>query len=473
MPRNQPATCDPTSLGAINARIERLPFTAWHGRVLGVIGAAHLFDSFDALLVAFIAPVLIKVWHLTPFDIGMLFAVGYLGQLGGALAIGPLADRIGRRPALRGALVVLSVLSLACAAAPSFAVLLGLRLIQGVGLGAETPVAVTYMNELAPARSRGRIIFALQCLFTSGVFVAAVFSAWLIPHYGWRAMFVVGAAPLLLAIVLPRLAPESPRWLAANNGGRQADGIVAVMEASAGRPLAPVAAVDVPLRAGSSIRELLSPRYIRRSLSLWLMMLGASLMGMSITTWMPTLYTSVYHLPLAQALRYTSMTALGAIAGSMLGFVIIDVAGRRATFLIGFVGASAALFVLAVKAQAASPELVMALATIGMAMTTALLCCGAVYAAEIYPTRMRATGVGATTASLRVGAVVGPIIVGWLLTHSGVAGVFLFFGLSGVVGAITTLVYARETKGEPLEEEPFASDPLAGRRAEKSGSAGT
>src|SRR5579862_6398358 len=116
----------------ISARIERLPLTRWHTRVLGVVGFVHMTDAFDALTIAFVMPVLIGLWHLTPADAGWLVSGGYVGQTIGALAFSAAAERYGRLRVLRWILVILALGSLASAYAPSYAVFIALRFFQGI-----------------------------------------------------------------------------------------------------------------------------------------------------------------------------------------------------------------------------------------------------------------------------------------------------------------------------------------------------
>ena len=120
------------------------------------MGSATFFDAFDALSLAFVLPVLVKLWGLSAVQIGWLIAVGYLGQFAGALLFGALAERYGRVPSAAGATALMSVMSLACMAAGSFPALLALRLVQGIGVGGEMPVAAVYINELSKAQGRGR-----------------------------------------------------------------------------------------------------------------------------------------------------------------------------------------------------------------------------------------------------------------------------------------------------------------------------
>ena len=198
----------PVTEEIIVARIERLPFSAWHLRTVALVGLASLFDAFDALTIAFVVPVLAGVWDISPGAIGLLISTGYVGQLIGAIALTALAERLGRLSALRLAVGILSALSIACAFASSYPILLALRFFQGIGLGGEVPIAATYINEACPARFRGRLVFLLELTFATGVMITSLMAMWLIPRFGWQSMFLVGGAPVLLAIWLGRIVPE-------------------------------------------------------------------------------------------------------------------------------------------------------------------------------------------------------------------------------------------------------------------------
>ncbi|WP_234775555.1 MFS transporter, partial [Paraburkholderia tropica] len=116
-------------------------------RVLGVVGFVHMTDAFDALTIAYVLPVLIGVWHLSPSDAGLLVSGGYVGQTMGALLFSTAAELFGRLRVLRWLLVILALGSLASAYAPSYTIFVVLRFFQGIGLGGESPVLATYMNE--------------------------------------------------------------------------------------------------------------------------------------------------------------------------------------------------------------------------------------------------------------------------------------------------------------------------------------
>ena len=240
----------------IVARIERLPLSRWHLRAVGFIGLASFFDAFDSLTIAFVMPVLAVAWDISPSAVGILISTGYIGQLLGAILLTHCAERFGRLKTLRWSIVILAGLSVACALAGSFVMLLVLRFVQGFGLGAEVPIAATYINELCPARFRGRLVFLLELTFAIGVMVTSLVALWIIPQLGWRWMFAIGGLPLVLALVLGRVLPESPRWLARQQRLQEAERDLVVIELAIlaeGKNLPPPARYPPrPVRRGPS-----------------------------------------------------------------------------------------------------------------------------------------------------------------------------------------------------------------------------
>ena len=177
------------------------------------MGSATFFDAFDALSLAFVLPVLVRLWGISAVEIGWLIAAGYLGQFVGALVFGGLAERYGRVPSAAGATALMSVMSLACALAGNLPTLLVLRLVQGIGVGGEMPVAAVYINELSKAKGRGRFFLLYEMIFPVGLMVTGQVGALVVPTLGWQVMFLIGAVPgLVIAGLLLRLR-ESPRWL--------------------------------------------------------------------------------------------------------------------------------------------------------------------------------------------------------------------------------------------------------------------
>lgn len=442
----------------IAARIERLPPSGWYARMMLIVGMAGFFDAFDALTIAFVVPALIGLWHLAPQEIGpkigLLIAIGYAGQLIGAIALSYVAETFGRLRVLRWSVAVIGVMSIACALSWSYASLFWFRFVQGLGLGAEVPIAATYMNEFSRAALRGRLIVLFQAIFAFGVMATAFVSIWVVPHLGWQWMFIIGALPALLAIWLRRLVPESPRWLAHVGRLMDADAVLTKIEdglTRSGRVLASLP-TDIPPIVKESVHwsELFGPVYLGRTITAWLIAFSTSFVGYGLLVWLPTLYRAVYHLPLNQTLQYAFISYFVGLFGALAGVPLIDRFGRKPTYVVSFLGAGIPLLILW-RLGVPSISVVVALASVALFFISILLAGIYVYLPEIYPTRMRALGAGTATAWYRLASIVGPPVVGVILGRAGIGGVFAAFGLAGILGAAIVLLFAIETRGRVLE----------------------
>ena len=217
------------------ARIERLHFSSWHMKACLIMGTAIFFDAFDILAIAYVLPVLAGTWKLTSGEIGVLISSGFAGQIFGALFFGALAERIGRVRVATYAMAMFSVMSFVCALSWNFNALLVFRLIQGIGLGGEVPIAATYINEIVRAKGRGRFFLLYELIFPFGLVGASLLGFWLVPRFGWRIMFVIGGVPAILALFVQRILPESPRWLINKGRIEDAERVVEQMEQAASK----------------------------------------------------------------------------------------------------------------------------------------------------------------------------------------------------------------------------------------------
>ncbi len=443
---------------AVSARIERLPAGGWYRRIMLIVGTAGFFDAFDAICIAFVLPVLIGMWHISPAEIGALISIGYVGQLLGAIGFSRLAESYGRQRVLCWTIAIIGVLSIACALAWSYTSLFWFRFVQGLGLGAEVPIAATYMNELTRHDMRGRMVALFQSIFAFGVMITALVSIWVVPHLGWNWMFIIGAIPALLAIWLRRLVPESPRWLASRGRLDEADTTLQRIErrVSAGGAALPPLPVDIPkiVKQEAKWSELFGSAYLGRTLTAWAMAFTTSIVGYGLLAWLPTIYRNVYHLPLDQNLRYSFISYFVGLFGTLSGALLLDRFGRRPSYIVAFLGAALPLLWVWWLARGAQVpiETLVALASLSLFFISILLGGIYVYMPEIYPTRVRALGSGTASAWMRIASIVGPAIVGFILGSAGIGSVFLFFAVAGLIGALVVFLFAIETKGKVLEE---------------------
>src|SRR3954454_1012284 len=206
------------------ARLDRLPFTREHGRLVVGSGMGWALDAMDVGLVSSVILQVRAQWELSPGEASWIASIGFVGMAIGASLGGLLADRFGRRQVFALTLLVYGIATGASALAGGLAILLVLRFFVGLGLGAELPVASTYVSEFAPARIRGRLIVILEAFWAIGWTAAALIGYFVIPasEDGWRWAFALGAVPAVYALVVRWGLPESPRWLASRGRISQA-----------------------------------------------------------------------------------------------------------------------------------------------------------------------------------------------------------------------------------------------------------
>ena len=435
------------------ARLESVPFSRFHAKARIVVGSATFFDAFNALALAFALPVLIRLWNITPAETGFLIGASYVGQLAGALLFSWLAERFGRVPSAAAATALMSIMSLACALAGSFPALFAYRLIQGIGVGGEMPVAAAYISELSKARGRGKFFMLYEMIFPIGLMTTSQAGALVIPLWGWKALFLIGGIPGLFITWLLLRLPESPRWLISKGRIAEAEFVVKQIEASANSGGAPPSAPpDLPAKPPERGQwaDVLAPSFRSRTLIVWTLWASAYFVTNSLNNWMPSLYNTVYHLGLQQSLRAASMTNVAQVAVLLVCAFCIDRIGRRKWTVVCFLVGGAGLAALAFTG-AQNVANVIILGTLSYGIIGSINAVLYLYTPEIYPTRMRAIGTGLATSWLRLASAVGPAIVGMMVGAEGIDSVFIMFAVISAVGAVAAL-WMIETQGRRLEE---------------------
>ena len=411
-----------SSVDDIVARLERLPTSWWQVKARIIVGVATFFDTFDALAIASILPVIVPLWKLSPPQIWSIALFG--------------------------------IMSLVCALAWDYNSLLVFRTIQGIGLGGEVPVAAVFISELAKAQGRGRFVLLYELVFPIGLVAASLVGLWVVPHLGWQYMFVIGALPALLTLVLRSLLPESPRWLAVRGRDAEAQAAMTLIETetqkATGRPLPPPKPVVSTLAKPASLTDLFGPLYLRRTLVVWVIWFSSYFVNYGLSIWLPTVYRTVFKLPLDVSLRYGLITQAAGLLGTLICALAIDHVGRRLWFALSFAAAAIALAALALF-PAPTAEQVLACMTVAYFLISTINIGVYLSTPELYPTRVRALGVGAATAWLRFASMIGPTVVGMMLA-GGLPSVFVTFAIVAAIAAVTTGLFAIETKGRVLEE---------------------
>lgn len=432
-----PSAPTPTGID-VGERLDALPFTRRHLRVLTGSGLGWALDAMDVGLVSFVLTALIAQWSLTGEQASWIASAGFVGMAVGASLGGLLADRFGRRSVFAVTLLVYGLATGASALAGGLAALIALRVIVGLGLGAELPVASTYVSEVAPARMRGRLIVILEAFWALGWTAAALIGFFVIPASadGWRWAFALGAIPAIYALIVRWSLPESPRWLARRGRHREADAVTRTFESSPAlqgtpRRHAPVGTAAGAQLADRGLRALWSGEFRVRTGALWIVWFCVNFSYYGAFIWMPTiLFAQGYGL--VKSFGFTLIITLAQLPGYAVAAWLIEVWGRRVTLSVFLAGSAvAALFF-----GTASTEGVIIAAGMGLSFFN-LGAWGALYAVtpENYPTSLRATGAGWAAGVGRTASIVAPLSVPPLLATGGAPLLFIVFAAFFVLAA--------------------------------------
>ncbi|MGG2183825.1 MFS transporter [Bacillus altitudinis] len=430
-------------------RMESVPFSRWHLKPRIIMGSATFFDAFDALSLAFVLPVLIGMWNLSPAQIGLLIGSGYIGQAIGAIFFGWLAERRGRVFSAKWTVFLMSIMSIACVFSGNFMALFIFRFIQGIGVGGEVPVAASYINELSRAQGRGRFFMLYEMIFPLGLMISAQIGAFVVPSFGWKWMFLIGGIGGLIVFVFFFMLRESPRWLISKGRLDEAEGIIEEIEASTDKRM-PVAKQVSSSTEKGDWKELFSTFYRKRTLIVWGLWFSAYFVSNGLNNWLPSLYNTVYNLPVGDSLRAASLTNILQTIGVFACAFLIDKVGRKRWATIAFIVTGALLTALWISG-ANSPESVIYLGSAAYGMMGTITVLLYLYTPEIYPTRMRVIGTAFATAWLRLASAIAPIMIGFILEVSGVSTIFILFASVTIVGAILAFKMI-ETREKVLED---------------------
>ncbi len=435
---------------AVGAELDALKSRRLRIVVPVLMGVIMLFDSWDGIAIAFVLPGLLSEWKISPLLTGTLISAGYAGQFIGAMSLGMLAERFGRMPVFNLAVVWMCVLALGCAFASSLETLMVLRFLQGIAIGGALPVAVTYINELAPSSIRGRYFATFQFLAMAGYGVASVSSWWIVPNLGWRWMFGFGAVPLLLLPLVLLWLPESPRWLA-RRGLVDATNAALRKLGGAGSVATPASFEPAPPAARIPILTLFNAEFRHRSLVVMGLWFFISFTSFGLSTWVPSIYRSVYHFSVSDSLTYPAIgSLLFQFVTPTIG-LFIDRIGRRPLAIVGSALSMVALFSLALF-QPVTPIPLVPMVITSLLMISAANVIAWPYSAETYPTHIRAVALGTCGSVARAASTLSPIAIGAILNSGGsVALVFLMLGTSAGLALALWVFATRETKDVKLD----------------------
>ena len=458
---------------AIPQRLDRLPWSAWHWRVVTARGVAWILDGLEVTLVGSIGGVLERpdTLALTAAQIGGAGSLYVGGAILGALLFGRLTDRLGRKRLFIITLAVYMTATLATALASSFAFFGLCRFVTGLGIGGEYAAINSAIDELIPARLRGRVNLAVNGSFWIGAALGAAVSLVLLdprvvgPVNGWRVGFALGALLAGAIVLVRRHVPESPRWLIARGRADEAENIVAAIEAEVqkehgGPPPIPIgtsALVRSPEPTLRQVAHVLLSRYRRRSVVALALMLSQAFFYNAIFFTYALVLTRFHGVTDSRVALYIFPFALGNVLGPVVLGPLFDRVGRRRMIALTYVlaGAGLALTGAAFKVgwlDAWSQALCWSVVFfVGSAAASSAY----LTVSEVFPLQMRGLAISIFYAvGTGAGGFVAPMLFGWLIqTGSRDAVAFGYAIGAGLMVAAGLLAgrYAVDAERKPLE----------------------
>ena len=427
-------------------------------------GMVMFLDGFDTQSISYAVPHIAKEWHLKKALFGPIFSAALVGLMVGYLGLAPLSDRFGHRRVVIYSTLAFAVATLACPLATNIPMLIALRFLTGVGLGAATPSTVALTGEYSPKRLRSSFVLAIYCGFSLGFVASGAVAGWILPHWGWRSLFWIGAVvPLALLPFLFAYLPEAISML--TRPGADRDAAVATfrkIDPGFSHRALPVA-VPAERRERVGVGRLFENGMSYGTLLLWLVFLINLGEFYAVQSWLPTILTGFAY----SGRIVVAATSLVTVGGIVAAFVVGPAMDRISPY-----GALALLYVagfvftglVGLSFQTSLPLLLGSTFLAGLCVSggqKSVIALGAVF----YPSEIRSTGVGWALGVGRLGGIAGPLLVG-VAMGAGLPprGVFYLLAAPMLVMAGAIWLMGRRYVARSA---PRPSD-CAGRRAETS-----
>jgi len=458
------AATHPTNAGDISARIDRLPATPAVWRAILLLSFGMFFELYDLLFSAYVAPSLVKSGLLTQSTPGLFGTTGvasfiaalFSGLFVGTIGCGFLADRFGRRSVFTVSLLWYTIANVMVALQNDAFGLNLWRFVSGIGLGVEMVTIGAYLSEMAPKHMRGKAFACSQAIGFCCVPVISALAYFLtgtkpLGLDGWRWVVLVGAAAAVLIGLLRFTLPESPRWLARHGRLAEADAILRRLEAEAetqsGRPLPPPGPAEAVSKVGS-FADLWRKPTRGRVVLLSLFNVFQTIGFYGFQNWVPTLLIA-QGVDITKSLGYTTLIALAAPLGPLIGFFLGDRIERK-----WMICGSAFLILVCGLAFGATREgavivamgLMLQIAANGMSYSFHA------YQQELFPTGIRARAAGFVYSWSRLSVIFSSFVIAYILKEAGAPGVFAFIAAAMAVVIVIIGVFGPRVSGVALEK---------------------
>ena len=453
---------------SLTARLDRLPLSRPHYKLLLIGGLGYSFDGMDGAVVAFLLPRIQELWGLSTASLGLVGSAAPLGFFFGAILSGWMGDRFGRKRVMLWALAFYCAMSVVAALAPTFEVFLVARVLAGLGAGAESVIIAPFLSEFIPPKRRGWFIGTLAGFFSFGFVAAALIGRFVVPMGadGWRWAQVITAVPILLLLWWRRSLPESPRFLMSQGRTAEAENVVEGFEGkvwrATGKDLPPVEAGGEDITAHgrkisvwNALKVMWSPSLRRRTAVIWLIWFVITFSYYGFFSWIPTLLVG-RGITVTKSFEYSIIIYIAQIPGYFSAAWLCDRIDRKNTIALYLAGSALSAYWLSQSSD--SGMILVAAATLSFFLNGTYAGVYA-YTPELFPTWMRATGVGLASAVGRVGSILAPSIIGVFAAALGFGGVFTMTTVVLAVGVVGVVIFGTSTAGKSLEDINARTEP--------------
>jgi putative MFS transporter len=425
-------------------------FTRFHRKAVLVTGAAWTFVAMEILLVGFVAPIFAGLWHLDGRMQGLVNSAALAGSLVGSLALGRLADRIGRRAIFQYSILWYAAFTAMTALSWGPWSVMTFRFLAGIGLGGMLVVDPSMLAEYLPPQRRGRLLVFLDFWWPVGLLLATglsyVFLGPTFDRFGdwsWRYLFLAAAFPAFLAFLVRRTLPESPYFLARRGRSREA---AEVLSEIAGERVE-AETIEAPAETRSSVRDLFTGTLRGRAIATALVWIALNVSYYGLFLWLPFVLQGEKSFHIDVYLLLT-LSALSQFPGYAAAIWLVERIGRKPTLTTFLLLGGLSAYAFAVADTEA--VYITALFFVGFFNLGAW---GAVYpyTAELFPTRLRSSAFGLMEGVGKAAAIAGPYIFGNLKDATGSTTWSLtFVAIVMAVGGVVAGVFGRETRGRKL-----------------------
>jgi putative MFS transporter len=444
------------------ARLDRLPISSFHWRLLALIAGGLFFDAFDTYMAGGVLGSLVRE-GTSNVDLNAAFISASTGGMAiGAAASGVIGDRLGRRYAYQANLALFGLAALASVFAPSMNWLIGLRFIQGIGLGGEIVIGYAMLSEFVPPAVRGKWSAALALSANGALFVSTLLTYLIIPTFGWRPMFAIAGLGALGVLYLRTSMPESPRWLESMGRFDEANKILDAIESEVAlrHHLPPIVETYKPADADVSLGMIFKQPILSRLIVgiVVCVVIGMGLYG--FVAWVPTFLVKRGY-DIVASLGFSTLMSLGAPLGAILALWLSDRIGRKPAMI------GSSLLAICFAAVYGVMQDVWIFTIAGFCLFTLiyfLLAVGqATYVPELFDTKYRLRGVGICSTIARIAAIGTPFAVVFVFNYWGLPGVLGFLSSGLAVLILVVWAFGIETNQRALEEIAASEDAAGGR----------